>query len=123
MFFEQYPDAEQAEHEVASFFDEAAPELSPGLASRVSGITVLATPPGPAGETFRELVRRVRPEEELHEAAGADDILLYRELSHLALSDLEQLGPQAQDAYRQMNAADNFTPHARIDVSFGPARG
>ena len=56
-------------------------------------------------------------------AAAEDDILFYRELSNLPLSELEQLGPAAQDAYRQMRAAEDFTPHTRIDVDFGvPSR-
>ena len=36
----------------------------------------------------------------------------------MSLADLEQLGPQGRDAYRQMNSAEHFTPHSRIDVDF-----
>ena len=44
--------------------------------------------------------------------------MMYRERLNLALSDLPQLGPLAQDAYRQMSAAEHFTPHCRCDVDF-----
>jgi len=39
------------------------------------------------------------------------------------LAELEQLGTLGQDAYRQMTAAENFTPHSRIDVDFGSHQG
>ena len=121
MFFEQFPDAEQAEEEVNDLFEKARPGLPAVPTQRASGINVLAVPPGPAGEAFRELAGRLLPELELQETVSADDILLYRERTHVRLSDLEQLGPVAQEAYRQMNAADNFTPHSRADVDFGAA--
>jgi hypothetical protein len=56
-------------------------------------------------------------------ASGEDDILFYREVVHRPLADLEQLGSAGLDAYRQMNAAEDFTPHTRIDVNFGGAAG
>ena len=54
-------------------------------------------------------------------AVSVDDILFYREVSYLPLGGLEQLGPAGQDAYRQMSAAEDFTPHTRIDVDFSAA--
>ena len=86
-------------------------------------LCVLAAPPGPAGDRFRELARPRLPEVEVLPAVSEDDILFYREVSNLPLADLEQLGSAGQDAYRQMSAAEDFTPHTRIDVDFGaPAR-
>jgi hypothetical protein len=128
MFFDQHPDDEQATAEVSSFFDEARPE-SPGqkppddrTLARPPEFCVLLTPPGDAGDRFRELARQGLGKGELHSATGgpqaADDVLLYCERSHLALSDLEQLGPAAQNAYTQMNRTGHFTPHSRIDVDF-----
>jgi hypothetical protein len=49
---------------------------------------------------------------------GSDDILLYRERSNLPLSELPQLGPLGLDAYRQLSAAEQFTPHCRCDIEF-----
>jgi serine/threonine protein kinase len=118
-FFEQNPDDEAAAGAIASFYDEAAPELSPGRTSAVSELFVLAAPSGPAGDHFRERARAALPEVEAIPAPSTDDVILYRELSNLSLTDLDQLGPVGQDAYRQMTAAENFTPHSRIDVDFG----
>jgi serine/threonine protein kinase len=123
LFLEQNPDAEQAEGEVSSFFDQASPELAPGRASRLSEICVVAAPPGTAGEKIRELARQAMAETELHAAPGTDDVVIYREMTNLALTDLEQLGALGQDAYRQMTNAENFTPHSRIDVDFGSHQG
>ena len=47
---------------------------------------------------------------------NSEDITVYREVPHLFLSDLEQLGPLALAAYRQMAGVEHFTPHTRIDI-------
>jgi hypothetical protein len=118
LFLEQHPDEQQAADEVAGFYDEAAPELAPARAAAAPEVCVLAVPTGEGGERLRELARHALPAIDWQPAASGDDVVLYRERSHLALADLEHLGPQGRDAYRQMNAADHFTPHSRIDVDF-----
>lgn len=118
MFWEQNPDAEQSADELRSFFDEACPELSNERRGQGSELCVLATPSGPAGDRLRELAGQALSDIEWHSATGDEDILLYRERINLPLSDLPQLGPLAQDAYRQMSAAEHFTPHCRCDVDF-----
>jgi serine/threonine protein kinase len=123
LFMEQNPDLEHAQGEVEAYYAEAAPELSPGRPSRLSEVSVLATPPGEAGDQLRELIKKALPETELHLAPSDDDLLIYRELTNLPLSELEQLGPLGQDAYRQMTSAENFTPHSRSDVDFGSHHG
>jgi hypothetical protein len=123
LFLEQNHDDEGAVGDVAGFFREAAPELAPGRTSRLSEVCVLAAPSGPAGDKFRELARAALPTVEIHPAAGTDDVVIYRELTNLPLTDLEQLGPVGQDAYRQMNSAENFSAHSRMDVDFGSRHG
>jgi hypothetical protein len=123
LFFEQHPEAEAAEGEVARYFDEAAPELSAGRNPRpgppVAEVALVTTPDGPAGEAFRELLQQSMGEgAELHNAGSPDDVLIYRERNNLPLAGLEQLGPVARDAYAQMTATENFTPHSRCDVDF-----
>jgi len=122
LFFEQYPREEEAEAEIAQYFEEAAPEWvvsqrqsvgSPALAE----LCVAAVPPGPAGERFRDLLARVAPTIEIQSATSPDDIILYRERVNLPLSVLEQLGATAHDAYLQFTTAD-LSPHARGDVDF-----
>ena len=71
-----------------------------------------------AEERLRELAVAALPEVEWQTASGEEDILLYRERTNLPLSELPQLGDVPQDAYRQMSAAEHFTPHCRSDVDF-----
>ncbi len=118
LFLEQHPDEEDAKSEASDFFDEAQPELAPGKASAVHQVCVLAVPPGPAGERFLTLTHAALPEVEVLSATAEDDILFYREAANLPLSELEHLGAAGLDAYRQMSAAEDFTPHTRIDVDF-----
>jgi serine/threonine protein kinase len=124
MFFEQHPDPEEAEGELAGFFSEAAPEsLGPKKPlARAAEVCVLAAPPGAAGDRLRELARKA-VQAPLHSAPPGlnanDEIVLYREVANLPLTDLEQLGPVGHDAYAQMSNADHFTPHSRTDVDFG----
>ena len=121
LFLEQHPDEGEAEGEASGCYDEAQPEWLPGPSAPASEICVLAAPPGEAGERFRALTRRALPDVEMLPAVSEDDILFYREVSNLPLEELEQLGSAGQDAYRQMGAAEDFTPHTRIDVNFGAA--
>ncbi|HVS34775.1 MAG TPA: tubulin-like doman-containing protein [Gemmataceae bacterium] len=120
-FLEQHPDEEAAMDEAAAYFDEAHPELGPRKAPAGSEICVIATPPGPSGDRVLELTRAALPEVEFAPAASDDDVFFYREVSHLPLSELDLLGAAGQDAYRQMSAAEDFTPHTRTDVDFGAA--
>jgi hypothetical protein len=120
LFLHQHPDEEEAAAEVESFFDEASPELSPGRVSDPAALSILAVPPGPAGDRFRALAQNAFPDLEWTFSASEDDVLLYREAANLSLADLELLGPAGQDAYRQMSATENFTPHTRNDVEFTP---
>jgi hypothetical protein len=110
----QAPDA--AADDLAALYDEAAPDLAVRAAAREHAFCILALPPGEPAERFREQARQAVRGTELVPAASPDDIVFYRELSHVRLTDLEQLGPVAQDAYRQMTAAEHFTPHARSDI-------
>ena len=123
LFFDQHAGEDDASRELEGYFGEAAPQLAPTRASRVSEVCVLATPSGPAGDKLRELARQAMPEIERHPAVSADDVAIYRELVNLPLTELEILGPQGQDAYRQMSNTENFTPHSRIDVDFGSHHG
>src|SRR5262249_43989545 len=123
LFFEHHSEHEGAEGEVARYFDEAAPELSarrnPSPGPPVAEVTLLATPDGDAGHVFREMLQHAMGGgAELHQADSPDDVLIYRERNNLQLTDLEQLGPVAHDAYLQMTATENFTPHSRCDVNF-----
>jgi hypothetical protein len=125
LFFEQTPDEEAAEAGICQFYTEAAPEICPPRASQAAGLPaaelcLLATPPGPASERFAALLRQAMPQVEVHHSVGSEDILIYRERNNLSLSELEQFGPRAYEAYTQMLATADFTPHSRGDVVFRP---
>jgi hypothetical protein len=123
MFLERRPGEDASQREIEGLYEEAEPELTPARAAGAAVLSLLAPPPGAAGERFRELASDALPEVELAPAVSEDDILFCCEISNLKLADLEQLGPAAQDAYRQMSAAENFSPHTRIDVAFTPPQG
>jgi hypothetical protein len=124
MFLEQHPDGAQAAEQITGFFDEAVPQLPnsvlpPRKGGEAVELCVLSVPSGPAGERFRALASEAMPEANWQSATGDEDILLYRERANLPLSELPQLGPLAQDAYKQMSNAEHFTPHCRTDLDFG----
>ncbi len=123
MFLQQYDDTKKAAEQIASLFEEAAPQLPhtmipPQKGGQAVELCVLSAPAGPAGERLRALAAETLPDVEWQAAAGDEDILLYRERANLAMDELPQLGALAQDAYRQMSNAENFTPHCRCDVEF-----
>jgi hypothetical protein len=124
LFLEQYPDEEQAKDEIAAHVKKAQPALRPDArGSRGVAQCVLTVPSGATGDHFRELADDVLPEGEINVLSNEEDIVIYRELSGLPLTEVEQLGPLGQDAYRQMRAAEHFTPHNRTDVPFAaPSR-
>jgi hypothetical protein len=121
LFLEQYPNEEEAMNELLTAFDEAAPDLT-GTKSGQSRteLCILSIPHGPAGERVQALATQALPEVAWTIARGAEDIVFYREASHLPIAELEQLGSAAQEAYRQMSAVEHLTPHSRIDITFRP---
>ncbi len=116
IFLDQHPEQDAAGARLAAAFQEAAPANAPAAAPAPE-LCVLAAPASTAGDQLRDLARAAMPGVEM--TNGADDcIVIYRETSSLPLNALEHLGPTAKDAYRQMCAAENFTPHTRNDVVF-----
>jgi eukaryotic-like serine/threonine-protein kinase len=123
LFLAQHADEELACGAIVNAFDEAAPRLGsgPDAMRAPAEVAVLMAPPDPAGERFRALALAALPGTELAPAAGAEDLVLYRELPYVKIADLDQLGPPGQEAYQQMLAVEHFTPHTRTDVAFTPA--
>ena len=104
---------------MAGFYTEAAPKLAE-RSSETTELFILATPPGSASDAITTIAHQVLPDAEVNLATSHDDIILYRETANLPLADLEQMGPAAQEAYRQMVATEHFTPHIRGDIEFEP---
>jgi hypothetical protein len=124
LFLDLFADPEAARVELRHGYEAAAPDLR-GI--RDFGVepaqtAVLLAPAHEAGECLVELAREALPGVETVAGGGGDEILLYREVPYLPLGGLEQLGPAAEEAYRQMLTAESFTPHSRMDISFGGGR-
>jgi hypothetical protein len=121
LFLAKHADREDARAAIAAAFDEASPNQGggPGVLTAPAEVAVVLAPADPAGEQFQALARDALAGTSL--AAGTDDIVFYRELPFVKLADLDQLGPDAEEVYRQMLAADHFTPHTRTDIPFTPA--
>jgi hypothetical protein len=117
VYLEQHADDSDVDGDLAGAFDEAQPELGCTPSAGRQGFCVLAVPPGPEGERFRALVRHALPDEPMRAAASTDDILFYREQSHLSLPDLPQLGPTAHEIYQQVLATEQYSPHCRTDIA------
>jgi serine/threonine protein kinase len=117
LLMRQHSDPADLQRELDDCYEKASPELVPGNA-RVHEVCVLAMPPGEGGDILTAQAAAALPDVELSTAVSSDDVVLYREAANLPLAELEHLGSVGQEAYRQMNSADNFTPHTRIDVNF-----
>jgi hypothetical protein len=116
MYLGQQASDEQALDELANAFEQAAPWAATRHASKRPEVCILGTPPGPAGERIRQQVREARPGVDCVLSETREDIVFYREAPCLSLAELEQLGPLAFEAYRQMSSLESFTPHSRTDI-------
>jgi eukaryotic-like serine/threonine-protein kinase len=115
MFFQQLEAGRQAADELMSVFNEASPDVTSDRAGSRE-VYILAVPPGAQSQRFVETVKQTFPDLKWAVTTSKDDIVFYHELQEVRLSDLEQVGPAAFEAYRQIATAEHFTPHSRTDV-------
>jgi hypothetical protein len=116
VFFRYRTDDGTAEPLIREAYREATPALNSGDDLVPAGeINILAVPPGPAGDRFRELARQILPEVAFTPAPLPDDICFYREYPQLELTELPQFGDYGRDAYQYMIGSDH-PPHARVDL-------
>jgi hypothetical protein len=116
MYLARYEPEEDVVRAIGDDFEEAAPILKSTGAAPAGELCILAAPTGPAGDRFRDLAREALPDKELTLATSATDIVFYREVQ-VSLTALEQLGPVAYEAYRQMIGAEHYSPHSRSDIT------
>lgn len=116
MFFAHYEQEADAKRAIEDAFHSAAPEQAGQRSSAPQEFCILAVPPGPEGERFLDLAEQVLANVKIIATESSDDIVFYREIPFLTLSDLEQVGPLGLEAYRQMTSLEHFTPHNRIDI-------
>jgi serine/threonine protein kinase len=106
---------EAAAGEMWTFFDKAQPRA--GVQTPGQEIALVTLPDDPRGRELQQLVEDRLPQARVVLTDRADEIVFYRERLNLALHDLEQTGPKAQEAYRQRLAQDPSAVHCREDIS------
>ncbi len=84
----------------------------------VQELVVLERPNSSAGEALQQLAEEALEGQEILSHPGGEDVIFYHERVHLLLTQLEYLSSASKDAYRQMTATDQFTPHSRTDIDF-----
>jgi serine/threonine protein kinase len=117
VYLEQHADDGAALADLAGAYDAAVPELTGTRLASPQEIRILAVPSGPEGEHFRRLVQEALPATKFTPAESTDDIIFYREPTDLKLASLPQMGPPAQEAYRQFSDDTPFTLHSRTDIT------
>ena len=80
-------------------------------------MNLLAVPPGNTEQVLHELVGEVTPGKTWLTVESPDELTLYREHTLRCLADLNQLGPEGQEAYHKLVAKEHFTPHCRTDIA------
>jgi serine/threonine protein kinase len=115
LFFQQYPEDASSGAQLSLSFENARPTLCDRRSGGTTSFSVLGVPRGGAGDRVRQLCIRLLGRDSVV-TVPSDDVSIYREQSFLKLDDLEQLGPLAQEAYRQMQGTEHFTPHTRLDI-------
>jgi len=123
LFLSQYADdAEDRSRQSADLlqvYEESAPPLGPDAAD--NELFVISAPAGKAGDRFRELARTYFPSAMLVTSNQPDEIVFLRQFQSLSLSDFDQFGPVAQDAYRQRLTQDPASVHCRADIEWQTA--
>jgi hypothetical protein len=122
IYLEQFGDEsdppERLQDDLAEAFEKACPEVA--ASSPVRELNLLGVPPGDGEQELRGLVRSATDGIPLLPVPSSDEIVMYREHTLACLMDLNQLGPLGQEAYQKLCAQENFTPHSRADVAWGP---
>jgi serine/threonine protein kinase len=97
-------------------YDHAAPQLACSDVREPSDFAVLAVPAGQE-KRFRPLFNRIAPLGKVIGTPHMDDLLFYQENDGIDLLSLDVLGPEGEEAYEQLMAAEHFPPHCRSDIT------
>jgi hypothetical protein len=101
--------------ELLAAYDEAAPDM--GKVSSGKEICVVVVPKDEPGAELEKALAEVLPDAKVVGSGRSDEIVFYREQLQLVGTDLEQLGPVAQEAYRGRETQDPGTLHCREDIT------
>jgi serine/threonine protein kinase len=117
VFFEHFSGDEQAAHRaIAAAVTEAMPELLVRKTTSAA-LTALAVPSGTAGDCLFDMTQTALPETRVIRAMTVDDLVVYRELGNVPLTELPPFSPAGREAYQRMLASDT-PPHSRSDVKW-----
>jgi hypothetical protein len=100
--------------ELLSAYDEAAPAIAKTGAGKE--VCVAIVPKDEPGVELEDALGDVLPGVKVVGTERRDEIIFYREQLQLTAEDLEQLGPAAQEAYRQRQSHDPGSLHCREDI-------
>jgi hypothetical protein len=123
-FLDQFRLEQAARGEIGSAHGEAMPKLILERPRQLTETSVVLVPEEPAAPKLVELAQGELPDAEVTVGPKADDIIVFRAIHGWTWQQLPNLGPQAQEAYRERLAARHFSPHSRMDITDwqGPVR-
>jgi hypothetical protein len=78
-------------------------------------LTAVAVADGAAGDRVFALAEQAMPDSRLVRSGSVDDIVLYREMRFVPITDLPPFAPAAKEAYEKLLNSDT-PPHSRVDV-------
>lgn len=116
MFLHKHQTPERSAQVLKQTFERSVPALARVGSSDVGRLTLVGFPAGSHTEWFESLVKHACDQEPVRLVEHAEEILIYREFARLPLTDLPQLGPMAEDAYRVALGNSSCPPHARTDI-------
>ena len=100
---------------VGEMFDEAAPEAK--RLDPEKEVSIATIPGDDSGMVLATSFAKALPGATLLSSDRGEEIVIYREHAMTGLGELEQMGPVAQEAYRQKQAIDPTSLHSRDDIS------
>src|SRR5207302_260376 len=100
--------------ELQEIFQRAAPKNGPPRPDASLAIALL--PDDARGRQLQTLLREDLSDLSVIATDRPDEIVFYREQIHVTHAGLDQLGPIAQEAYRQRLAMDPIALHTRDDI-------
>jgi len=98
-------------------YDEARPQLNlVDTRQQVEG-TILAVPKGASGVRIQQLATEANPGVEFIPSEISDEVILYRELPRVPISELALLSEKNREVYLAQTRTEQ-SPHARVDVKW-----
>lgn len=99
---------------VRDMYEEAAPDAKTIVLERE--FSVAGLPDDEQGQGLAAVMASVLPDVKVVPTDRCEEILFVREQILTSLNELEQMGPIAQEAYRQRLAQDPISLHSREDI-------